>query len=276
MASSGSGYDLSSSTFSPDGRIFQVEYANKAVENSGTSIGIKCCDGIVMGVAKPLMHKMLVSTSGKRIHTVSSKVGCTMTGFIPDGRQVVSRARDEASNYKETYGSAVSPFVLSNRIASYVHYFTLHGALRPFGSTIMLGGYDEETSETKLYMIEPNGVSYSYHACSAGKGRQPSKTELEKLELHKESVSSQFTCEDAVKQITRIIYLLHDENKDKPFELELSWLCKATDYKHVGVPKKLMADAVVWAKEQIEAEEEDGDDEEEEEGDGEPTAMEEG
>jgi len=102
MASSGSGYDLSSSTFSPDGRIFQVEYASKAVESAGTSLGLKCSDGIVMAVEKPLPSKMLLPNNSRRIHTVGSHAGLAVTGFVSDARQIVSRAREEASNYMET------------------------------------------------------------------------------------------------------------------------------------------------------------------------------
>lgn len=259
MASSGSGYDLSSSTFSPDGRIFQVEYANKAVENAGTCIGIKCTDGIVLGVAKPLLHKMLLGNSGKRIHTVSQTCGIAMTGFVPDGRQIIHRGREESTSYKETYGQCISPQILSERCASYVHYFTLHGSLRPFGATCMIGGYNVETKQHSLHMVEPNGVAYEYYACTAGKGRQPSKTELEKLELHKTPITS----EEAIKQIIRIIHMLHDSNKDKPFELELSYITESTDWKHVGVPQDVIKEATVWAKEQLEEEDDDDDDDDE-------------
>ena len=103
MASSGSGYDLSSSTFSPDGRIFQIEYAAKAVENAGTALGLKCKDGIVLAVEKPLQNKMLVAhTTGRRIHSVDEHAGVAITGFVSDGRQIVNRAREEASSYEET------------------------------------------------------------------------------------------------------------------------------------------------------------------------------
>merc|ERR1719469_1130234 len=95
MASSGSGYDLSSSTFSPDGRIFQVEYASKAVENAGTLLGMKCTDGIVLAVEKPLPQRMLLPSSSRRIHTIDTHSGIAITGFVSDGRQVVSRAWDE-------------------------------------------------------------------------------------------------------------------------------------------------------------------------------------
>mmetsp|Transcript_25309 Transcript_25309/g.43088 ORF Transcript_25309/g.43088 Transcript_25309/m.43088 type:complete len:266 (-) Transcript_25309:31-828(-) len=259
MASSGSGYDLSSATFSPDGRIFQVEYANKAVEHAGTAIGILCSDGVVLGVQKPLLHKLLVSSFSQRIYTVASNAGVGMTGFIPDARQVVRSAMDEAAYFVDDYGTSMPPELLANRMASYVHYFTLHGYLRPFGATTLLAGYDDETKKPSLHMIEPNGVAFSYFACAAGKGRQPAKTELEKLELHKKPI----TCADAVKQICRIIHMLHDENKDKPFELELSWLGEATGWKHKGVPKETIAASVEWAKEQLQEEEDDEEEEDE-------------
>jgi 20S proteasome subunit alpha 7 len=263
MASSGSGYDLYSSTFSPDGRIFQVEYAGKAVDNGGTAIGILIENhGVVLGVCKPLQQKMLVSTSSPRIFTVASNCGVGMTGFIPDGRQVVGRAREEAANYVETYGSSIPPTILADRMASYVHYFTLHGALRPFGASCMVAGYDEVTKSPSLHMVEPNGVAYAYRACAAGKGKQPAKTELEKLELHKANTT--MTVQEAVKQIAKIVYMLYDENKDKPFELEMSWLSEETQWKHQGVPKDVLSEAITWAKEQLEEEEDD----DEEEGEG--------
>lgn len=259
MASSGSGYDLSSSTFSPDGRIFQVEYATKAVEHAGTAIGILCTDGVVLGVQKPLLHKLLVSTFSQRIYTVSGNCGVGMTGFVPDGRQVVTRGMEEAASFVDQYGAAIPPSILADRMASYVHYFTLHGALRPFGASVLIAGYDEETSKPSLHMVEPNGVAYGYHACAAGKGRQPAKTELEKLELHKAPI----TCDEAVKQVCRIIHMLWDESKDKPFELEVSWLSEKTGWKHQGVPKDVLAAATEWAKEQLEEEEDDDEEEEE-------------
>mmetsp|Transcript_1067 Transcript_1067/g.1646 ORF Transcript_1067/g.1646 Transcript_1067/m.1646 type:complete len:263 (-) Transcript_1067:207-995(-) len=262
MASSGSGYDLSSSTFSPDGRIFQVEYATKAVEHAGTAIGILCTDGVVLGVQKPLLQKMLVSSFSQRIYTVASNCGVGMTGFVPDGRQIATRGMEEAASYVQNYGTSISPSMLADRMATYVHYFTLHGALRPFGASALIAGYDEETKKPSLHMVEPNGVAYGFYACAAGKGRQPAKTELEKLELHKTAI----TCEEAIKQICRIIYMLWDENKDKPFELEMSELSEATGWKHQGVPKDKLAVAIEWAKEQLEDEEEDDEEDEMEEG----------
>lgn len=267
MASSGSGYDLSASTFSPDGRIFQVEYATKAVENAGTVVGIRCSDGIVVGVAKPLLHKMVIEDTGsyKRIHSVDTHAGMASTGFLPDARVLVTRAIDEAADYVETYGERIPPKVLADRLASYVHYFTLHGALRPFGAACVLLGYDAFDQKPSMYLIEPNGVAYSYYGVAVGKGKQAAKTELEKLNLHKEPC----TCEEAVKHIAKILIMLHQENKDnegKSLSMEMSWLTGASNWKHVGVPKTTIAAAEEWAKQQLEEQDEDDDEEEMEEG----------
>jgi 20S proteasome subunit alpha 7 len=262
MASSGSGYDLSASTFSPDGRIFQVEYASKAVENAGTALGLKCKNGVVLCVEKPLMNKMLLPSSSRRIHTIDTHSGVAITGFVSDGRQIVNRAREEAANYLETYGSHIPATVLADRVAAYIHYFTLHGSLRPFGTTALIASFDPETKQHSLNMVEPSGVSYAYFGCAAGKGRQPAKTEMEKLAINKADSSENIDVREGVKQLARIIHLLHEEGKDKPFELELSWICEESGWEHKGVPRDFIKEAVEWAKQDIE--EAEGDDESDE------------
>merc|ERR1712216_800581 len=97
MSSIGTGYDLYTTSYSPDGRVFQVEYAAKAVESSGTAVGVRCKDGVVMGFEKLVVSKMLVEGSSRRIFTVSEHVGLAVCGLLADGRQLVNRARDEAA-----------------------------------------------------------------------------------------------------------------------------------------------------------------------------------
>lgn len=266
MASSGSGYDLSPSTFSPDGRIFQIEYASKAVENAGTALGVRCKDGIVLAVEKPLASKMLLPTSSRRIHTIDEHSGLAFTGFVSDARQIMNRARQDALAYAKNYGTKIPPAVLAERLASYVHYFTLHGALRPFGSTILLASYDPDEKRHELHMIEPSGVTYEYFACAAGKGRQAARTELEKLALgNKREGSSEntVTVADGMKQLARIITILRsDAPESKPFELEMSVLSEGSGWKHVGVPKGTIKDVQATAKAELEDEEEEDDMEE--------------
>lgn len=107
MASQGTGYDLSASTYSPDGRIFQIEYAQKAVESAGTVIAIKCKDGIVLGIEKLIDSKLLLngdeSSTNRRIFTIDEHIGLATAGLVADGRHLANRAREEASNFNDTY-----------------------------------------------------------------------------------------------------------------------------------------------------------------------------
>lgn len=165
------------------------------------------------------------------------------------------------------YGTKIPPKTLAQRLSTYVHYFTLHGALRPFGASTLLASYDPATKSHSLHMVEPSGISYEYYGAAAGRGRQPARTEMEKLAINpkqNEGEAELITCEEGVKQLAKIIYTLYDESKDKPFELEMSWLCEGSGWKHVGVPRDTIAAAVEWAKQEIEDESDDEDEEMEE------------
>ncbi|KAL4949716.1 nucleophile aminohydrolase [Aspergillus filifer] len=285
MTSIGTGYDLSNSVFSPDGRNFQVEYAAKAVENGGTSVGIRCKDGVVLAVEKIITSKLLKPGANKRISTVDRHVGIVSSGLAPDGRHFVSRARDEASSWRGIYKGPITISALANRLGSYVQAYTLYSSVRPFGVTSIVGGWDSEaelavdgqvgsgpqsgsggkvkgakSGGPGLYMIEPSGLYWGYYGAATGKGRQAAKAELEKLDLASEKLS----LHDAVKEAARIIYVAHEDNKDKEFELEMSWVSSLdgpTKGRHEEVPKDLLEEAERAAKRALE-----GDDEDEDEG----------
>jgi len=244
MTSIGTGYDLSASTYSPDGRIFQVEYANKAVENSGTAIGLKVKDGIVLAVEKLVHSKLLVSEANRRIQTVDRHIGLATAGLLADGRHLSNRARDEASNYRETYNSPPPLKHVVDRLGLYVQAYTLYSSVRPFGISTILGTVDQDGPG--LYVIEPSGVHFGYNGAAVGKGRQLAKTELEKLNL------SELSLRQAVLEAARIIYVVHEDAKDKEFELEVSWIGPESNYLHVQVPRDLLAEAEGKAKEAVE------------------------
>ncbi|KAG7277762.1 hypothetical protein CRUP_023050 [Coryphaenoides rupestris] len=155
----GGGYDLSASTFSPDGRVFQVEYAMKAVENSSTAIAVRCKDGVVFGVEKLVLSKLYEEGSNKRIFNVDRHVGMAVAGLLADARSLSEVAREEASNFRSNYGHNVPLKHLADRVAMYVHAYTLYSAVRPFGCSFILGSYDVDDGP-QLYMVDPSGISY--------------------------------------------------------------------------------------------------------------------
>jgi 20S proteasome subunit alpha 7 len=147
---------------------------------------------------------MLVAGSNRRSYGIDSNVGIVVTGYLADGRQIVNRAREEAQNYKDTYGHNVIPSILANRLGLYVHYFTLHGSLRPFGAVGLLAAYDNDTKSHELYMVEPSGACFRYYGCAAGKGAQAAKTEVEKILYKAGSDGVQISCREAVKELARM------------------------------------------------------------------------
>jgi len=256
MSATGSGYDLSPTTFSPDGRVFQVEYAAKAVEKSGIALGVRCIDGVVLAVEKIVISKMLVASSNRRIATIDTHAGLAMSGLAADARQLVNKGREESRSYKNFYGSPIPGQVLADRLAGHVHTHTLYWYLRPFGCAALVAAYDEER-KAQLYLIEPSGIAYRYFANAIGKHRQGCKTELEKLPF------ATLTCRQAVNEIARIVYNHHDEAKDKTFELEMTWICDESKQTHVSVPADLRDNAIRLAKEAKEKADKDSDSDDE-------------
>jgi len=245
MSSIGTGYDLSPHQFSPDGRVFQVEYANKAVENSSTAMAIRCKDGVVFGVEKLVTSKLYEPGTGRRIFNIDTHIGMAVAGLISDARQIVGIARDEAAHYRSVYGQPIPVKHLADRIASYVHAYTLYSAYRPFGVSVLLGSFGKFEGP-KMFMVEPSGVFFGFHGCAVGKAKQNAKTEIEKLNLET------LTCREAAKEIARIIYVVHDEVKDKAFELELSWVGSETEGLHKMIPKDVAQEFEDLAKKSLE------------------------
>ena len=203
------------------------------------------------------------------------------SGMVPDGRHFVDRARDEARSWRDTFKTPIPTADLASRMGGYLQAYTLYQSVRPFGITAIIGGFDSELEQPVdgevgrgpsigaggkvagkkhggpfLYMIEPSGMYWGYYGAATGKGRQAAKAELEKLDLAGESI----TLEQAVKEAARIIYVAHDDNKDKEFELEMSWISGAdgpTKGKHEDVPKALREEAERLAKKALEGDDED-------------------
>ncbi|KAK9476057.1 nucleophile aminohydrolase [Lipomyces japonicus] len=249
MTSIGTGYDLSNSVFSPDGRNFQVEYASKAVEADGTSIGIRCKDGVVFAAEKLVSSKLLVPGANKKIQTIDKHIGVAYSGLTPDGRHFVNRGRSESNTYRRSYKVPISVSSIADRLAGYVQAYTLYSSVRPFGVSAIVGGVDE--SGPKLYTIEPSGAYWGYYGAATGKGRQAAKSELEKLDL------PNISARDAVKAAAKIIYTAHEDSKDKDFELEISWVSTSeTNGLHQFVPKDLLEEAERLARDDEDEDEE--------------------
>lgn len=122
MSGVGAGYDYSAGTYSPDGRVFQVEYAQKATSNSGTIVAINCKDGVIMGGERLLLSRLLVKGDNVRLFTVDLHIGIAVAGYSTDGRFVLNDARNISSQYYKNYGRRIPPKQLAKSLSGCVFF----------------------------------------------------------------------------------------------------------------------------------------------------------
>jgi len=258
MSSIGTGYDFLTSTYSPDGRVFQVEYAHKAVDNSGTVVGLRVKDGVVFGVEKLIWENLWEPTANPRVFTVDRHIGMAAGGLLTDARDIVNHARGEAQQYRSFYQELVPNKVITERVANHVHYSTLFSGLRPLGASVIIGTYSKRDGP-HMSMVEPSGLAFGYYGIAIGKAKTNANTSIERLDL------ANMTAREAVKEIAKIIYANHDDMKDKLFYLEMSWVCEETEGLHKMVPRHIVEDAEELAKKAIKDDAFDDDDDDEDE-----------
>ncbi|KAI0243734.1 putative proteasome subunit alpha type-7 [Massospora cicadina] len=171
------------------------------------------------------------------------------TGMYADGKHLVKRAREEARSYLDIYRTPIPGKMIADRVCNYVQAHTLYSSVRPFGVTAILAAHDH--NGPYLAMIEPSGVGWGYRGCAAGKGHKIAKTELEKLELDK------LDAIQAVNEVARILLICHDDNKDKPIELEMTWIAPQTGFHHQRVPQDILDHARQLGEDSLKAQDMD-------------------
>ena len=131
-----------------------------------------------------------------------------MNGLTPDGKALVQRAREEATQYEKMFSIKIPNHVLAERLALRVQMSTIYASNRPFGTSLILAGHDS-IKGLGLYMIEPSGSSYEYYGCASGRGKQLARNEIEKINFR------ELTVEAALPLITKILLKAQEEMKEK-------------------------------------------------------------
>jgi len=191
-------FDYECSSLSPEGRLFQVEYAEKAVETSSTILGVKCKDGIVMGTEKLVLNKMMISGTDKRLYGIDIHTGGVINGITPDGRSIVQRAREECQQYQQNFGIRMPGAVLADRMAMRFQMSTIYASYRPIGTSLIFANHDKMKG-FQLYMVEPSGACFEYYGCASGRGKQLARNEIEKTAF------KDMTVEEALPKIAKIL-----------------------------------------------------------------------
>lgn len=198
------GYDRAITVFSPDGRLYQVEYAIETVRRGTVAVGIKSNEGIVIAVEeKP--RKLQISETAQKIFQVAEHIGVAAAGYIPDARSQVDNARFFAQSNKLIYDEDVEVETVAKHLADQCQQFTQYAGVRPFGVALILGGINN--GKPHLFLTDPSGTYISYDAVAIGSGSDKVTEFLEKT--YKEDLS----LEDASALAAAAIYLSSEDKE---------------------------------------------------------------
>ncbi len=212
------GYDRAITVFSPDGRLYQVEYAIETVRRGTIAIGVKCKDGIVIAVEeKP--RKLQISETAQKIFQIDDHVGVAAAGYIPDARSQVDNARFFSQSNKMIYDEPVEVETIAKHLADQSQQYTQYAGVRPYGVALILGGVVDNTPQ--LYLTDPSGTYISYDAIAIGSGSDQVTDFLEKA--YKEDLS----LDDAATLAAAGIYL-SSEDKEGTSHIRMACIKKET------------------------------------------------
>ncbi|WP_324757467.1 archaeal proteasome endopeptidase complex subunit alpha [Haloarcula montana] len=170
-------YDRGITIFSPDGRLYQVEYAREAVKRGTASIGVRTAGGVVLAVDKRIRSPLMERSSVEKIHKADDHIGIASAGHVADARQLIDLARRQAQVNQLRYGEPVGVETLTKEITDYIQQYTQVGGARPFGVALIIGGIAD--GEPRLYETDPSGTPYEWKALAVGADRGDIRDYLE-------------------------------------------------------------------------------------------------
>jgi proteasome alpha subunit len=218
-------YDRAITVFSPDGRLFQVEYAREAVKRGTTTVGLKFKNGVVLIVDKRIASRLMEPKSIEKIFQIDGHVGCATSGLVADARILVDQARVIAQINKITYDEDMSVEELVKRICDYKQNYTQYGGVRPFGTALLVAGVDDQGEH--LFETDPSGALVSYKAGSIGAGRNAV------MEVFEEDYQEGMDMEAAVLLGLKALKKATEEEKLNPKAVEIGVVVRGENFRRM-------------------------------------------
>jgi len=170
------GYDRTATMFSPEGKLLQVEYAEKAIRLGSSIIGFTCSDGVFILADKRVEEKLMTKNSASKIYEIDSHIIGSAAGIVSDARVLIERSQVLAQQHRITYDSPIEPETIIKEISNLKQQFTQYGGARPFGVSLMIVGIKENKCE--LYASDVTGNYFSYNANAIGENDEKIKEKL--------------------------------------------------------------------------------------------------
>jgi proteasome alpha subunit len=213
------GYDRAITVFSPDGRLYQVEYAREAVKRGTTAVGIKAKDGVVLIVDKRVSSKLLEASSIEKIFKIDEHIGVASSGLVGDARALVDRARVECQINRVSYDEPIEVEALSKKICDHMQSLTQYGGIRPYGTALLIAGVSD--GEVRLFETDPSGTLLEYKATGIGIGRPAA------MKVFEEEYTPETEIRDAIPLGLKALHSA-TEGKFDVDQVEIGVILKAT------------------------------------------------
>jgi proteasome alpha subunit len=170
-------YDRGITIFSPDGRLYQVEYAREAVSRGTASVGVRTSEGVVLAANRRVRSPLMERSSVEKLHKIDEHVGIASAGHVADARQLIDFARRRAQTERLRYSEPIPIETLTKSVTDHIQEYTQTGGARPFGVALLVGGiYD---GEPRLFETDPSGTPYEWKATAVGGDREEIQDTLE-------------------------------------------------------------------------------------------------
>jgi proteasome alpha subunit len=204
-------YDRGTSLFSPDGRIYQVEYAREAVSRGAPSVGVRTQEGVVLAAETQSSSPLLIDESIEKLHKLDDHLGTTNAGHVADARQLIDYARRMAQGDRLRYGEPVGVETVTKYVTDHVQENTQRGGTRPYGVALLIAGVEDGTP--RLFGADPTGTPREWKATAIG----GSRAELQ--EILEDGWSEELGLEDGVSLALEALSTVVDEVDDEAFSV---------------------------------------------------------
>ena len=209
-------YDQSTTTFSPEGRLHQVEYAIEAINNAGTCIALQSTDGIVLAAEKRVVSKLLAeSKTSEKTYKLDDNITCLVAGLTADANILIQKARIESQRYLYEYQESMPVEQVVKSVCNYMQAYTQYGGLRPFGVAFLIAGYDK-THGFQIYQSDPSGNYSGWKATVIGQNNQAGKSIL------KSDYKEDLNVQKNIKLAIKILLKTMDSATPSPERLEIT------------------------------------------------------
>ncbi len=173
------GYDRSITMFSPEGRLYQVEYALEAVRRGTLCIGLKSNAGAVI-ITRKKFSKLMDSSTIQKLFIIDQHIGCSISGLHADSRILVDYARVQCQVHRLTYSEPVRIQTITRKLADIKQQYSQHGGVRPFGSALLIIGVDPD-GIPRVMTTSPSGTFWAWKGTAMGRNAEEAREKLNKV-----------------------------------------------------------------------------------------------